>query len=709
MSQEKKVEMEKKALELEQLRKEFRDLSGLFDLKTTENEKLKEDLSDTINQLEEKSVMLQKTQEEKEVQEHLVSRHILTEDKIKGQAFELREVADQQYSDLDKLHESKERKGKLEAMNKKTTSEFHVSSADGFGRMDKITAERSEIQAKLCSVVKTSQDEVVKKNEEFTQKSVEELANANGEIKDIMTKIDGLAADHMHAEQAFVSSALSKAQNKMNLHSSSLQNHLKKTLSETQDLDTATTQQEKAFDTMVSSFKQHISMDDSLVSTFKHFLEELLEATDKKQGDSFAKSKRFTNDNYDQIQAFKEQIESEKKKMEAEMSELSSQIANKRDAYSSIFANFDEKLDVIKSNVREVQKEAEDSTNLVSSAHNTLVQRSQAMLEEKSELSGRVLSSVAHSSDDVSSTLKSLVSGVERIRENEKSFVGESQEEGRLAYADMEQEFRVKSDGAPKQMQMLQENTRAVQKLSSESVSAHESASESHQSRLVRWRDEFSSDFDGICEQIENFDSKIKHEISESRTKGKKFFSQDLKDDQPTGKTPGRIARSYPKEIVEGTPDETRVRRFRQSRDLGAAMKLRIEDLEDNDDMNEENDNEMGENDSVFSASTIMTESDGGVLAGNSKNVSRQNSANDMSTVANTSGGSEEVGYVSDLENKAPSSVSSVESSKFVVPGSKLKMPKSYPSSTSTSTSNINSRSRSSSRSRARNVLGSAN
>ena len=80
-------------------------------MKTSENEKLSEELSDTIGQLEAKSAVLEATQEEKEVQEHLVARHALTEAKIKEQALELREVADQQYSDLERLHDSKDRKG----------------------------------------------------------------------------------------------------------------------------------------------------------------------------------------------------------------------------------------------------------------------------------------------------------------------------------------------------------------------------------------------------------------------------------------------------------------------------------------------------------------------------------------------------------------------------------------------------------------------
>lgn len=167
MSQEKKDEMERKVMELEVLKKEYADLvvsnmlyvpflscitiyhcheywvslfSGvrkvtkfiitlmcmsfhaalrshssrmptlyrlfpqtLFDLKSNE-------LNETIQQLEEKSAILFKTQEEKEIQEHLVARHTDTEQKISKQAFALRETADQQFSHLQKLQDVRERK-----------------------------------------------------------------------------------------------------------------------------------------------------------------------------------------------------------------------------------------------------------------------------------------------------------------------------------------------------------------------------------------------------------------------------------------------------------------------------------------------------------------------------------------------------------------------------------------------------------------------
>lgn len=62
----------------------------------------------------------------------------------------------------------------------------------------------------------------------------------------------------------------------------------------------------------------------------------------------------------------------------------------------------------------------------------------------------------------------------------------------------------------------------------------------------------------------------------------------------------GRVSRAYPRDIVEGTPDDVRAKKFRQKRDIGVAMKLEIGDGDD--------DSNNGTRDSVFSGSTNVTE-----------------------------------------------------------------------------------------------------
>ena len=100
---------------------------------------------------------------------------------------------------------------------------------------------------------------MVKKTENFGQKTVEDLAKASGDVKELMTVLDGLSGDHMKAEQTFLAGSLNAAQTKMSERSSALQNHLKKSLAVTQEVGTAVSRQQKAIDDMVGSFKQHVS------------------------------------------------------------------------------------------------------------------------------------------------------------------------------------------------------------------------------------------------------------------------------------------------------------------------------------------------------------------------------------------------------------------------------------------------------------------
>ncbi len=82
----------------------------MFGLKTDEADTLKLELSETMTFVKELQEVLAKTEEEREEHKFLAVK--ATEDKVKlqEQAFVLREVADQQYSDLGKVHDTLDRK-----------------------------------------------------------------------------------------------------------------------------------------------------------------------------------------------------------------------------------------------------------------------------------------------------------------------------------------------------------------------------------------------------------------------------------------------------------------------------------------------------------------------------------------------------------------------------------------------------------------------
>lgn len=347
--------------------------------------------------------------------------------------------------------------------------------------------------------------------------------------------------------------------------------------------------------------------------------------------------------------------------MEKDMTQLTDLLNANRAEYKAMFEDLRSSINNIRTNVRSAQKEHTESSTIVSGALESIRQRSHAFDNGHEEIGIKTMGHVNDLYQDQMAAFKVVQGGLNRIREDEKTFVAQAQEDEKARYLGMEQEIRVRSDEAPQQMQTLQEHTRvsglifwaydiipcfvfsqSVQKISAESLKALERKTESHQSMIVKWNKEGLSDFDGCCSQIKDYDQKLRNEVLEARHKESEYFTKDLQNDRPTGETPGRVERLYPKTIIEGTPDDVRVRRYRQTRDLGAAMRLKIDEDDDDDDL---------ETDSVYSASTNVTESD--VFYGNSssREISRQNSNVEESMVTNVSrisSGTEEPGYVSD-------------------------------------------------------------
>ena len=216
-------------------------------------------MSDTIQQLEEKSAILVVTQEEKEVQEYLVGRHAATEEKIKGQALDLVAVADQQDSDLEKLHESKERKRDLLEHNESVSSAYQTTSAQSFSRMSSITGARTEAQIKLTDAVKIKTDSLVKASGEFTEKAVGDLERAGQNISQNMAEIDTTAAEHMNTEQAFLTTTLTEAERSMTKQTTTFQSHLTTSLKDTQKIQESVDKQQLAVEDMIAAIKQHVS------------------------------------------------------------------------------------------------------------------------------------------------------------------------------------------------------------------------------------------------------------------------------------------------------------------------------------------------------------------------------------------------------------------------------------------------------------------
>ena len=70
------------------------------------------------------------------------------------------------------------------------------------------------------------------------------------------------------------------------------------------------------------------------------------------------------------------------------------------------------------------------------------------------------------------------------------------------------------------------------------------------------------------CQEAKDFETAFS---GQSQTLGhslRTFVEEDLKQDVPTGNTPMRTDRHFPKKLVQGTPDELRLKTFRSARDV---------------------------------------------------------------------------------------------------------------------------------------------
>ena len=111
------------------------------------------------------------------------------------------------------------------------------------------------------------------------------------------------------------------------------------------------------------------------------------------------------------------------------------------------------------------------------------------------------------------------------------------------------------------------------------------------------------------CAELSDFGSKLRDEIRAADSAVSKLVDKQIKRDVPTGSTPVRVTREFPRNLVDGTPDEIRKRRFREHYNVsGLAAKMDFENPdpelaeEESDDAVSESSSHNDTRDSVVSA-----------------------------------------------------------------------------------------------------------
>ena len=181
------------------------------------------------------------------------------------------------------------------------------------------------------------------------------------------------------------------------------------------------------------------------------------------------------------------------------------------------------------------------------------------------------------------------------------------------------------------------------------------------------------------------FGNKLRDEIRAAGHAVSNLVEKQMKRDVPTGQTPGRVSRDFPRNLVEGTPDEIRKRRFRENFNLTNLASKMDFDASDPDLIEETEDSHDDTKDSVFTESNIGSGSLSRQDSGGSLTQSKIGKAKKTSRT-NLSEASVDTGIIGDIDNKENFN----DENTFTRPSgrpSKLKKPESYQERSSRSSS----------------------
>ena len=180
--QEKTSELIALKSEMDKKKKSFEEVEKNMIYKSREIQRVKEELEVKESKLEKVNLMLQKTQKEKEEQEHLVSKHVETEVKLHIQAKKLQTGCEDMGQDIEKVQDKLDNVKALETANECVKESFQENIKD---TVEKLTSKIEEFG-------KENQE-----RGEVLMDSVEvELSTRQLQINDLISDLQKLLGSH---------------------------------------------------------------------------------------------------------------------------------------------------------------------------------------------------------------------------------------------------------------------------------------------------------------------------------------------------------------------------------------------------------------------------------------------------------------------------------------------------------------------------------
>jgi len=534
---------------------------------------------ETEETLEATKVVLRKTASDKEVQKHLVEKHVETESKLKDQAKTLMDTADSSSKDLKHLHDKLDRMKTVDDANSLSKEEFNetfqiavkdiVDNLDNYGtgheddcasiqrqlgrQFQRRTESLSGIRDTLKTLLKdqnSASDEHDVIRQHLSTQEVEFLSTQSQEAKDFVST-------QKEKFNKFESSQMAPLLNQI-----------------TQVLDF----QVQELETMKANLSIELNKLVASVNSFGDIVAKNLLSL-KSAVDIYA-------DNNEQRLKSLSQKNEEIRASELNFKSLMESLMQSYAAHSQLVSNHTASLNELS---KEDLNQAKD-----------LVDKSNKVTEEVNKLQEDTSDSIDKKQDDILDLIKSsstkcngFNNDINEVGKNVEKVVKAHVVESVASVQKFEAHAKSQAELISQFKEALVENTTnlnivgeaVIEKLNEIQVKDNEG---------VEAVDDKISE---VCNNTKDTILGIRSKVTEEQENVTNFLRTTLKQDVPSGLTPARVERSYPRYLAATSPHEKIISRFKAQAELQAA-RLALEDSGDEDSMISSSSGSMSRNNS---------------------------------------------------------------------------------------------------------------
>jgi len=647
-----------KALEEEMAKKEqmFEEVSAELEVKTEELEATTEKLAETEHSLECTRTVLHKTAVEKEEQKHLVEKHQETEVKLGGQAKKLLEVAEVTTKEGAFLHDKLDRIKGVEQKNKEAKLDFKEVFSANIDELVEVMENHTTEQTYSCATLRSKlKDQLEARINNLTSLSnqVEELASGQVEVLVEMEKKRGEMAEE---EEQFIAQQAAEVQKVI--------------------------QEERQASEEFKNIKMRPLLEQvaSIVKTQVEELEKLREVVERDVVGLVTKVEAWSQETVSSLTHIKSEVEKyassneqRMEKVQAKNKEIIDSEASVKallgalvEGYGKHAAQVAGSTNAIEEETREDLKEAKELVDCSGKVVVKVEEKKRLVQEEINQEKDRISMYVHERTKSCKSNNESVLEKGERLGELTEAQV----EATKVRWAAHQESY---SERAATHTLRLEEKVADFNKVAKEGEDKLKASGGQLEKTVEEVKDVEEAAVRRLATEVETVGEKctttmdsLQSRLNLERDTVVSFVTEVLQDDQPSGLTPQRAERSFPRYLEATSPHQRILHRFRSQAEAAVvAARLPLEDSDTEDSAlssnalsRESSDGDIkikraSPQDGVARHSSTEGSKSRAESQSSSRSSSRQNSSHDM-RVARSSVTSDIGSEINDQENQDP-------------------------------------------------------